>query len=63
MKQLFIGSIILTIISAGMFSGWMVVSIALILTSLNMFVWIATAPREEDVWPKIADEFEAEDGA
>ena len=67
MKQLLIGSIIFTIISAGMVPGWGVVAIALILTSLNMFVWIATAPKEEDVWPKFIDkmkeEFDAEDCA
>ena len=64
MKPVFIGSIILTIISAGMFPGIVVFLIASILTFVNFVLWITTAPAEEDVWSDAwLDELEGEDGA
>lgn len=67
MKALLIGSILSTIISAGMLDGVGVLAVGLILASLNIVVWIKTAPKEEDVWPQfvdsIKDGLEAEDGA
>lgn len=64
MKPVFIGSIILTIIAAGMFPGIVVFLIASILTFVNFVLWITTAPAEEDVWSDAwLDELEGEDGA
>lgn len=64
MKPVLIGSIILTIISAGMFPGIVVFLIAAILTFVNFVLWITTAPAEEDLWAdKFIDAMEGEDGA
>lgn len=66
MKALFIGSILFTIISAGLMPGLVVFLIACILTFVNFVVWITCAPREEDLW-SVPEQFrnavEPEDGA
>ena len=67
MAPLFVGSIILSLISAGLFPPVVTTLIVAILAFINIVVWIVTAPAEEDLYPGLYDKvitaFEAEDGA
>ena len=67
MAPLFVGSIILSLISAGMFNPIVTTLIVAILAFINIVVWIVTAPNEDELYPglydKVIAEFEPEDAA